>query len=544
MSVKLTRRAMVSGLLSTVAGAALADAPLSSLRPSVRPASAPTVAALAPMQSPIPRIAPRTRATLEQLIAAANLDGTVGCVLADAQTGEVFESVDGDIALPPASVTKAVTALYALDTLGGAYRFETRIFAVGAVSEGILDGDLILAGGGDPTLSADHLAELAVALKTAGVVQVTGRFLCWRGALPYAEEIEPSQLDHLGYNPAVSGLNLNYNRVHFEWKRVNGAWQTTMDARTDDRVPRVRMARVRIVDRGAPVFDTDQPDNWTVARSALGNGGSRWMPVRQPALYAGDVFQTLASEVGITLPEAEVIDDLPEGGIQLARHASPTLRQILQEMLLYSTNLTAEICGLAATQAKFGTPLRIELSAAQMTRWVGETYGVECDFTDHSGLSDENRISANAMAKLLLAVHADDDLRPILRRIAMRDGDNNRLENFPIEVRAKTGTLNFVSSLAGYVETSNGSDVVFAIFAADLERRARGKAAGDEVPAGSIEWNRRAKRLQQTLLQRWGLTERDDTPFSQGVDIDAQLDATKDRAAPIGGVSLDTLVSD
>ncbi|MCF2870882.1 D-alanyl-D-alanine carboxypeptidase/D-alanyl-D-alanine-endopeptidase [Octadecabacter sp. G9-8] len=542
MSITGTRRAFVGGLLSSVAGAALAEAPLASLRPRARTVVTPVSSA--PDVSPIPRIAPRVRATLEQLIAAADLDGTVGCVLADASTGEILEAVDGEVSLPPASVTKAVSALYALDTLGGAFRFVTRVFAVGAINDGILDGDLILAGGGDPTLSADHLADLAVALKDVGVVRVTGRLLCWRGALPYAEEIEPSQLDHLGYNPAVSGLNLNYNRVHFEWRRVNGTWQTTMDARTDERVPRVSMARVRIVDRGSPVFATDAPDSWSVARSALGNGGSRWMPVRQPALYAGDVFQTLARDVGITLPAPEVVDDLPEGRMELVQHASPTLRTILQEMLLYSTNLTAEICGLAATEAKFRTSLEIENSAAQMTRWVGETYGVECDFKDHSGLSDENRISASAMAKLLLAVYGDDDLRPIMRRIAMRDADNNRIENYPIEVRAKTGTLNFVSSLAGYVETSDGSDVVFAIFAADLERRARGKAAGDEVPAGSIEWNRRAKRLQQVLLQRWGLTSRDDGPFSQGIDIDAQIDEAQLNDAPRGGVSLDALVSD
>lgn len=207
------------------------------------------------------------------------------------------------------------------------------------------------------------------------------------------------------------------------------------------------------------------------------------MPVRQPALYAGDVFQTLARGAGVTVPSPEVVDDLPDGRMELAQHASPTLRVILQEMLLYSTNLTAEVCGLAATQAKMRAFLDIKASAAQMTHWIGETYGVECGFTDHSGLSDENRISASAMVKLLLAVQQDGDLRPILRRIAMRDSDNKRIENYPIEVRAKTGTLNFVSALAGYVETADGSDVVFAIFAADLDRRARGKAAGDEVPA-------------------------------------------------------------
>ena len=99
------------------------------------------------------------------------------------------------------------------------------------------------------------------------------------------------------------------------------------------------------------------------------------------------------------------------------------------------------------------------------------------------------------------------------------------METFPIVVRAKTGTLNFVSSLSGYVKASDGTDLVFAIFAANLDRREQGKATGDEVPAGSIAWNRRAKRLQQVLLQRWGVSAPDQGPFSQGIDIDAQLDA-------------------
>lgn len=529
VSPQVSRRAVLGGLLSSAAGAALADAPLASLRPTARPSSGigPAVSA-APETSLIPRIAPRAQAPLEQIIASADLGGTVGCVVTDVRTGAVVEQIAGDDAVPPASVTKAVTALYALDALGGAHRFVTRIFVTGTISDGILDGDLILAGGGDPTLSADHLAQLADDVAAAGITRVTGRFLCWRGALPYAEEIEPSQLDYLGYNPALSGLNLNYNRVHFEWRRVNGNWQTSMDARTDDIVPRVRMARVRIVDRATPVFDTDAPDSWTVARSALGNGGSRWMPVRQPALYAGDVFAGLAGGKGVELPAPEVIDDLPDGR-EVAQHQSPTLRVILQEMLLYSTNLTAEVCGLAATQARFNTGLGIESSAAQMTRWLGETYGIEGRFVDHSGLSDANRVSGIDMVKVLLAVGADGPLRPILRRIAMRDADNNRLENHPVEVRAKTGTLNFVSSLAGYIKASDGSDLAFAIFAANLDRRARGKSSGDEVPEGSIAWNRRAKRLQQVLLQRWGLTQTDDRPFSQGVDIDAQLDAAPEN---------------
>jgi len=407
-------------------------------------------------------------------------------------------------------VTKAVTALYAIEGLGADYRFVTRIFADGPVLDGVLDGNLILAGGGNPNLVTDDLAALAQSLKDSGLTEVRGKFYVYDGALANLDEIDTSQLDHLGYNPSITGLNLNFNRVHFEWRRVSGNWQTSMDARTETRVPPVSMAKVRIVDRGAPVFATDGPDSWSVARSALGNGGSRWMPVRQPALYAGDVFRTLAAEDGLRLPAPEVIDDLPAGGEEVAQHRSATLRTVLNDMLLYSTNLTAEICGMAASQARFRTSLLIEESAAQMTRWLGETYGIEGRFVDHSGLSDANRVSADDMVKVLLAEGPDSPLRPILRRIAMRDADNNRLETYPIEVRAKTGTLNFVSALSGYIKTVEGKDLVFAIITANLDRRERGKAAGDEVPAGSIEWNRRSKRLQQQLLQRWGLVYRDE----------------------------------
>ncbi|MFQ3184662.1 MAG: D-alanyl-D-alanine carboxypeptidase/D-alanyl-D-alanine-endopeptidase (penicillin-binding protein 4) [Alteromonas macleodii] len=500
MSVTFSRRAILAGLLSSAAGAAFSEAPLISPRPNRRTG----FVDVAPRSSLIPKITPRVRTTIDEIIAAADLKGTVGCVLADADTGKILEQIDAEVALPPASVTKVVTALYALDALGGAFRFVTRIYATGPVEGGVLRGDLILAGGGDPTLSTDHLVKLAAALKAFGVTEVTGRFLCWRGALPYAEEIEPSQLDYLGYNPAISGLNLNYNRVYFEWARLGADWRVIMDARTENPGPAVSMARVRIVDRGAPVFATDALDDWTVARSALGNGGSRRMPVRQPALYAGEVFQTLVRETGVMLPAPEVIDDLPESPKELVQHTSAPLQTILQEMLKYSNNLTAEVCGLAATRAIFNTSLDIKASAAQMTRWLRRKYNLKANFVDHSGLSDLNLVSACDMVQLLQAVGANGSLRPIMRRIVTSDRGNNLLEYNPIEVRAKTGTLNFVSSLAGYIKTSEGTDLVFTIFAANLERRELGKASGYEVPEGSIAWNSRAKLLQQKLLHRWG----------------------------------------
>jgi len=296
MKYLLSRRAMLTGAASALATASFADAPLVSLRPVARTgASAP---------EPIPAIRPVARPDTAELIVQAGLGGTVGFVVADADSGEVLESIDGDVALPPASVTKSVTALYALDALGPDHRFTTRILADGPIADGVLDGNLILAGGGDPQLVTDDLADLAQRMKDTGLREVKGDFLVWGEALARVDEIDPQQLDHLGYNPAIAGLNLNFNRVHFEWKRQGGDYTVTMDARSENYRPPVTVSQMRIVDRTTPVYayaDGGGVDRWSVARRALNNFGSRWLPVRYPALYAGEVFGVFARAQGVVL---------------------------------------------------------------------------------------------------------------------------------------------------------------------------------------------------------------------------------------------------
>ena len=70
-----------------------------------------------------------------------------------------------------------------------------------------------------------------------------GKFYVYDGALPNLDEIDESQLDQSGYNPAISGLNLNFNRVHFEWKREGGAYTVMLDARSINFRPAVTVAK-------------------------------------------------------------------------------------------------------------------------------------------------------------------------------------------------------------------------------------------------------------------------------------------------------------
>ncbi|MEO0669190.1 MAG: D-alanyl-D-alanine carboxypeptidase/D-alanyl-D-alanine-endopeptidase [Pseudomonadota bacterium] len=444
----------------------------------------------------------------EAIIAAAQLNGRVVYAVADPRTGKMLEGINSKVGTPPASVAKAVTALYALSALGPTHRFVTRVVATGSVANGVVSGDLVLVGGGDPTLDTNALAALAQALKDKGIREVRGDFKVAEGVLPYAKTIDSGQPDHVGYSPAVSGIALNFNRVHFEWKRSGNGYGVTMDARSDRYRPAVYSSKMQIADRNLPVYtysDGGRTDNWTVSRRALGGGGARWLPVRKPALYAGDVFQTLMRAQGIVLKAPKVVARAP-AGTALVAHQSDELRVILRDMLRFSTNLTAEMVGMSATRARTGKVASLKASAGEMSRWAASALGAQgTRLVDHSGLGGDSKMTAEGMVRALVKVHETRGLRPILKPFAMRDAKRRVVKNHPIEVHAKTGTLNFVSGLAGYMTARDGSELAFAIFCADEKTRSRISKANRESPQGARSWNRRAKAMQQRLIERWGV---------------------------------------
>ncbi|WP_299367659.1 D-alanyl-D-alanine carboxypeptidase/D-alanyl-D-alanine-endopeptidase [uncultured Tateyamaria sp.] len=443
----------------------------------------------------------------QAIINAAQLNGRVAFAVADARTGQKLEGGNAQTGTAPASVAKAVTALYALDVLGPSHRFTTQLIATGGISGGVVTGDLILVGGGDPTLDTNALASMAEALKARGIREVRGAFKVADGALPTIKTIDRDQPDHVGYSPAISGIALNYNRVHFEWRRSGGSYGVTMDARSDRYRPDVAVARMQIVSRDLPVYtyrDGGRTDDWTVAKGALGNGGARWLPVRKPALYAGDVFQTLARAHGIVLRNPSVVTRAPQGTVLVSRQ-SDELRSILRAMLRFSTNLTAEMVGLAATAKRKGSVQSLKASAAEMNRWANATLGTSAmRLVDHSGLGSASRMTADDMVTALVRARQNNTLGPILKAFPMLDERRRAIKNHPITVYAKTGTLNFVSGLAGYMTARDGTEMAFAIFAADEATRGRISKANREAPRGARSWNRRAKAMQQKLIERWG----------------------------------------
>ena len=353
---------------------------------------------------------------------------------------------------------------------------------------------------GDPTLDTPGLARLAGALGKAGAERVEGRLLTYAGALPFVPKVDPDQADHLGYNPAVSGLNLNYNRVHFSWERTGGRYVVELDARAGPYVPAITSARMSIAPRTLPVYTYRQDhgiDEWTVARAALGRGGSRWLPVRNPSRYASDVLGTLARSQGIALPAAAETG-APEGA-EIARETSAPLIAIVGDMLLYSTNLTAEALGLASSGAAASLGASARAHGGLGRHQLGHVRGrLRRSLGAQRGDPRQRRGDGRR--------HAPPDPRPPGPRAASRPSGcatrrGARSRTTPCASRPRPARSTSSRGSRASPRRPSGRALAFAILASDLPRRAR--TQGDEVPDGARAWNRRAKALQQGLIERW-----------------------------------------
>ena len=480
METTFTRRAALGTALAAVGSSAFGLAPLNSLRPTARPdASSARVGGAA------------------SVVRAFSLRGQVSCALMDPETGAVLDAYAPEIELPPASVTKALTAAYGMQKLGRDFQFLTSLSLQGRVTNGTLLGDIILTGSADPTLHTDDLVNFAKALQKTGVKAVKGRLLIVDNGFPYLREIDNGQLPQANYNPAIAGVNLNLNRVQFEWARqAGGGYDLSMSAPGRIYRPQIPSIGMRVEERNGPSYGyqhAPEREQWSVQRSALGKDGGRWLPARNPRRYAGEAFQVICAEMGIELPSPTIIQGQhPEAvlAVTIAQKKSRPYHEIAKSMLKLSTNLTAEVIGLTASRAP-----NLRQSAAALSQFA-QVHGMRGAVVDHSGLSDQSRLTAGGLA-MFMAWHHRNGLADLLKPKILRHKGKPMAG---VDLRVKTGTLNFVSSLSGYL-TYQGKSLGFAILTADLAQRE--KVKGRENPPGVKGWEARSRSLQYALLREW-----------------------------------------
>ena len=318
----------------------------------------------------------------------------------------------------PASVTKIVTAWLAMEVLGGDYRFETRFY---------LDDKrkLYVRGGGDPFLISEELAPLATELVAAiGDKPITGIVL---DASYYPSNLRIPGIENTGeaYNALNSALAVNFNTVYA-----------------------VRSGnKVRSAETQTPIT----PLAITQFRLRGPNGKGRVSLSQDPAVslhYAGELIAAFIARAGGSVKGKISTGTVPAGLKPVyVHHQSRTLSQILVELLRASNNYIANQVFLEIGAHRLGGPVSLEKSlrvANEMLAAHGLAAAIHLE--EGSGISRSNRFTARGLAKVLelFAPHAS--------LLHGHDGGMN-----------KTGTLDGVSTLAGYADTASHGRVRFVI---------------------------------------------------------------------------------
>lgn len=448
----------------------------------------------------------------------------LGYVLFDAATNDIIESHQPHVGFIPASVTKVPTAVLALATLGPRHRFKTRILIDGSINDGVLEGDLVLQGGGDPFLDTADLADLAEDLRRAGLTGITGRFLYDASLLAAEPAINPRQPQAAAYNPGVSALSVNFNRVRLDWRQRGGGLEAALKVVSDavERpAPDIEVAVAgRDFGAGIPFVHqvTDRGHRWSLS-SGVDGRGSAWLPVKDPAAHAAHLFRDVAADNGLALPFPVPGRPGPDAR-HAAEKASVPLDRIAEQVLRYSNNMSAELIGLAATRALSGEPRSLVGSAGVMSGWFQARYPM-LDWSsyivdNHSGLSSAARATPFQTAVILahgrrLEMGGErfrDLLRPIRWGEALAEaqaelGD----EAEPMAIVGKSGTVYFGRGFAGFMDTAGGRELGFVIYVSDVARRAELDAAMDPRaltrPRGARTWRGRARALEQAILTAW-----------------------------------------
>lgn len=408
---------------------------------------------------------------IQAILRRSELDGAeVGVSIRAVRTGEAVFSHEGHQCLIPASNQKILTLAMGLVQLGEDYHFETLLLREGAITaEGVLEGNLWIVGGGDPTLQPPFRgAGAADAL--VPFVQALGKIRRVRGDIIVDASIFDDErvaagwpLDQLDryYCAPISGLSLNSNCLS-----VLIAGTGPGDVRIQPRAPGYQ-AISRLTrsskSREVSVWLTRPDETATVlVRGQVGDHAGtseQRVAVREPDLFFGRAYLGALADHGVVVDGGVRRDQVTAAKGRLTPLG--TVRSPLLPALYYcgkeSDNGIAEhIFKLAAVHS--GLPGSFAAGAANLSNFLAsrDVDVREVQAADGSGLSRENRISAEAMVQLLSSMY-QSPLRDSFIRALPISGVDGTLDDRMAEpsmryrVRAKTGYLRRVSSLSGYL---------------------------------------------------------------------------------------------
>jgi D-alanyl-D-alanine carboxypeptidase/D-alanyl-D-alanine-endopeptidase (penicillin-binding protein 4) len=414
----------------------------------------------------------------------------------DPDTGRLIAGQNLDTPRSPASTIKVVTTFASLDLLGPAYVWHTRAAVRGEIHNGVLDGDLVLQGGGDPYMTLERWWRFARTLRDNGLKTIRGDIVIDNTAFSLPAE-DPGGFDgrpNRFYNVLPDALMVNFQSIEFRM------------------VPNESLHRVDIIATPAPVnlfienhialasgrctaaadrvdFDVAGERSDRVTFSGAERSIARVL--LRPADYAFGTFVALWRELGGEFAGALRVGATPADAHAFINFDSLTLGEIVRLTNKFSNNLMARHLLLTMGEDRFGLPATLDKGAAAIAEWSQER-GLtlqDMNIDNGSGLSRATHISALQMAKVLSAAYHSRYAPEFIASLPLAGVDGtlrSRMKSSPAgSVRLKTGHLDGVSGVAGYVTTLAGKTFVLVSLVNDARAD---YGAAEPVHAALVTW--------------------------------------------------------
>ena len=427
---------------------------------------------------------------------------SVSYVIADVDSGRVIESRNADMPRSPGSTLKIVTTLASLDTLGPAFTWTTRALADGPIAGGVLHGNLYLEGGGDPYMTIERWWYFVQELRATGLRTLTGDIVVDDHGFALADE-NPAAFDghpNRPYNVIPDAMLVNFQTIDFRIapdaraRRVDvAANPAPFNLHVDNRI---RLVGGRCRGRGNRVdFEVFAPRRDRVLLT--GTLSKKCPPaeiaravMRAPAFAAG-TFVPLWRQAGGRFTGKVRVATAPSAARELLSFDSLTLGEIVRLTNKYSNNVMARDLLLTMGERRFGAPATVDKGIAAVQEWSRacglDLHGAQID--NGAGLSRIARISAATLAEVLRYAYHSRYAPEFIASLPIAGVDGTLRTSMrdtpPGAVRLKTGHIDEVSAVAGYVTTSRGHTYVLVSVVND-PRVAGGVA--EPVHAALVDW--------------------------------------------------------
>ena len=413
-------------------------------------------------------------------------------------------AVNPERALNPASVIKLIPTLAALELLGPAYRWKTEIYTQGAVRDGVLQGDLLIKGYGDPYLVIEDFRKMLEELRRRGLRDIDGDLLLDASWFDVPFE-QPGAFDgkpFRTYNVIPNALLVNFKAVNFHFypapdgRNVRIHPEPELAGLTVDNRLRLRKRYCTGFQRGIAVTVPDAHAAEHVVFSGRFPNGCEHYILRRSVLthetYAYGAFRSLWRQSGGSITGQVSSASAPADVRPFLTHHSRPLSDIIKSINKFSNNVMTRQLLLTLGAAQREPPGTVGKGVQVINDYLAglglDTQSLHID--NGAGLSRDVRVSAKLLADILEHAWSIPHRPEFISSLAIAGVDGTartRLKNQAAAGRAhiKTGTIADVSAIAGYVRARSGREYIVAGM---LNHRLAHKGPGRELMNALVNW--------------------------------------------------------